>query len=149
MFDGIFMADGLGVYDVYGGSAAAALHSGVMIPKNDPWLIVSAMAAATKHIGFGVTASVADEPPYAFARKISTLDHLTKGRIGWNIVTGFLESAARARGDMKQMEHDERYDAADEYLDIVYRLWEASWAEGQCCTIVRAASMSMLERSAR
>ncbi|HVX77535.1 MAG TPA: LLM class flavin-dependent oxidoreductase [Bradyrhizobium sp.] len=130
MFDGIFMADGLGVYDVYQGSAAPSLRSAVMIPKNDPSLLVSAMAAATRHIGFGITCNVADEAPYAFARKMSTLDHLTKGRMGWNIVTGFLDSAARARGDDRQMAHDERYDAADEYMDIVYRLWEASWEDG-------------------
>jgi FMN-dependent oxidoreductase (nitrilotriacetate monooxygenase family) len=62
------------------------------------------------------------------ARRFSTLDHLTKGRIGWNIVTGYLDSAARAMGLDRQMAHDDRYDLADEYMEILYRLWEESWA---------------------
>jgi len=129
-FDGIFMADGLGIYDVYEGRADAALRSGVMMPKNDPLLLVSAMAAATRNIGFGITCNVTDEPPYAFARKMSTLDHLTRGRIGWNIVTGFLDSAVKARGGEGLLHHDERYEVAEEYMDIVYQLWEKSWEDG-------------------
>jgi FMN-dependent oxidoreductase (nitrilotriacetate monooxygenase family) len=130
LFDGVFMADALGVYDVYGGSADASLRSAVMVPRNDPAMLVSAMAACTRHLGFGITFSVLDETPYAFARKISTLDHFTKGRIGWNVVTGFLESAARARGDDRQMSHDERYAVAEEFMEVVYRLWEESWEDG-------------------
>lgn len=125
-FDGIFMADGLGVYDVYGGSHEAAVRSAVMIPKNDPAMLVSAMAAVTEHLGFGITFSVIDEEPYAFARKISTLDHLTRGRLGWNIVTGFLESAAKAKGE-KLMAHDDRYAVAEDFMGVVYKLWEQSW----------------------
>jgi FMN-dependent oxidoreductase (nitrilotriacetate monooxygenase family) len=60
---------------------------------------------------------------------MSTLDHLTGGRIGWNIVTGYLDSAARALGYDGQMQHDDRYDLADEYMDAVYALWEGSWAD--------------------
>ena len=67
------------------------------------------------------------EHPYTFARRISTLDHLTRGRIGWNIVTGYLDSAARNLGIDRQLGHDERYDLADEYMDVVYKLWEKSW----------------------
>jgi FMN-dependent oxidoreductase (nitrilotriacetate monooxygenase family) len=63
------------------------------------------------------------------ARRFSTLDHLTEGRIGWNIVTGYLDSAARAMGLTEQIAHDERYDRADEYLDVVYKLWEGSWED--------------------
>lgn len=129
LFDGIFMADGLGVYDVFEGSADAALSSAVMIPKNDPALLVSAMAAVTKHLGFGITFNVFDEAPYAFARKIATLDHLTRGRVGWNVVTGFLESSAKARGDGELLKHDERYAFADEFMDVVYQLWERSWED--------------------
>ncbi|HVX57574.1 MAG TPA: LLM class flavin-dependent oxidoreductase [Candidatus Saccharimonadales bacterium] len=128
-FDGIFLADSLGVHDVYGGSAEAALRGAVMIPKNDPSLLVPAMATVTTHLGFGITFSVLDEPPYAFARKISTLDHLTSGRVGWNIVTGYLESGAKARGDVQLTSHDERYVIAEEYMDVVYRLWESSWED--------------------
>lgn len=129
LFDGLFLADVLGIYDVYGGSPDAALRGGVQVPLLDPMLIVPAMAAATRHLGFGVTCNLAYEPPYLFARRMSTLDHLTRGRIGWNIVTGYLDSAARALGYEAQMRHDDRYDLADEYMDAVYALWEGSWAD--------------------
>jgi alkanesulfonate monooxygenase SsuD/methylene tetrahydromethanopterin reductase-like flavin-dependent oxidoreductase (luciferase family) len=58
---------------------------------------------------------------------MSTLDHLTQGRIGWNIVTGYLDSAARAMGLAAQLQHDDRYDMADEYMAVVGKLWEESW----------------------
>ena len=64
---------------------------------------------------------------------MSSLDHLTEGRIGWNIVTGYLDSAARALGYSAQMKHDDRYDLADEYMDLVYQLWEGSWASDAIC----------------
>ncbi len=128
-FDGIFLADVMGIYDVYGGSPDVALRSGVQAPVNDPSLIVPAMAMATEHLGFGVTCTLSYEPPYPFARRMSTLDHLTNGRIGWNIVTGYLDSAAKGAGQDKQTSHDRRYEIADEYMDVVYKLWEASWAD--------------------
>ena len=128
-FDGVFIADVLGVYDVYGGSPDAAVRHAIQVPVNDPLLIVPAMAAVTEHLGFGVTFSLTYEHPYPFARRMSTLDHLTKGRVGWNIVTGYLDSAARNLGLPKQLAHDARYDLADEYLDVVYKLWEHSWEE--------------------
>jgi len=127
LFDAVFLADILGTYDVYGGNADAALRNAVQIPINDPLLVVPVMAAVTRHIGFGVTSNVTYEPPYLFARRMSTLDHLTKGRIGWNIVTGYLDSAARAMGLPRQIAHDDRYDLAEEYMDVVYKLWEGSW----------------------
>jgi len=68
--------------------------------------------------------------PFAFARTVSTLDHLTKGRLAWNIVTSYLESGARNFGRAALPEHDDRYAIADEYLDICYRLWESSWEDG-------------------
>ncbi|MFL9918915.1 LLM class flavin-dependent oxidoreductase [Paraburkholderia fungorum] len=127
LFDGIFFADVVGVYDVYGGNADAALRGGVQVPVNDPTLVIPAMAAATEHLGFGVTANLIYEQPFLFARRMSTLDHLTGGRIGWNIVTGYLDSAARAIGIEGQVAHDDRYDLADEYMSLVYKLWEGSW----------------------
>ena len=126
-FDAIFLADVLGAYDVYQGSADAALRHGVQAPLNDPLALVPLMAQATTHLGFGVTCALTYEHPYTFARRISTLDHLTRGRIGWNIVTGYLDSAARNLGLDRQLSHDERYDLADEYMDVVYKLWEKSW----------------------
>ncbi|AOJ07693.1 LLM class flavin-dependent oxidoreductase [Burkholderia mayonis] len=126
-FDGIFLADIVGVYDVYGGSPDVALRESVQVPVNDPLLVVPAMAQVTRHLGFGVTANLTYEPPYLFARRMSTLDHLTKGRVGWNIVTGYLDSAARGMGLVKQIGHDDRYARGDDYMDVVYKLWERSW----------------------
>lgn len=126
-FDAVFLADVLGAYDVYQGSADAALRHGVQAPLNDPLALVPLMAQATTHLGFGVTCALTYEHPYTFARRISTLDHLTRGRIGWNIVTGYLDSAARNLGLNQQLGHDDRYDLADEYMDVVYKLWEKSW----------------------
>ncbi len=130
LFDAVFLADVLGVYDVYKQSHETALARGVQVPLNDPLALVPVMAAVTEHLGFGVTAALTYEHPYTFARRLSTLDHLTGGRIGWNIVTGYLDSAARNLGQQHQLAHDERYDLADEYLDVVYKLWEKSWEDG-------------------
>ena len=128
-FDGIFLADVLGTYDVYGGTNEAAIRNGAQIPVADPLLVIPAMAYVTEHLGFGVTAGTAYEHPYPFARRMSTLDHLTKGRVGWNVVTGYLPSAARNVGNEDQLEHDDRYDHADEYLEVLYKLWEGSWQD--------------------
>ena len=127
LFDGLFLADVLGVYDVYGGTPDAALRGAVQVPLLDPLMLVPAMAAVTEHLSFGVTVNLAYEQPFSFARRMSTLDQLTGGRIGWNIVTGYLDSAARAMGFTSQMAHDDRYDLADEFMTAVYALWEQSW----------------------
>ncbi|WOE31749.1 MULTISPECIES: LLM class flavin-dependent oxidoreductase [unclassified Acinetobacter] len=128
-FDGVFIADVLGVYDVYHGSAQHALTGAIQVPVNDPLQIVPAMAAVTQHLGFGVTTSISFEHPYPFARRMSTLDHLTKGRAGWNIVTSYLESGSKNLGLKTQVGHDHRYDIADEYLEVLYKLWEGSWED--------------------
>ncbi|TXH26232.1 MAG: LLM class flavin-dependent oxidoreductase [Mycobacterium sp.] len=128
-FDGLFIADVLGTYDVYGASDEAAIRQAAQIPVGDPLLLVSAMALVTEHLGFGITTGTGFEHPYPFARRISTLDHLTKGRIGWNVVTGYLPAAARNMGQTDQPAHDARYDHADEYLEVLYKLWEGSWED--------------------
>jgi alkanesulfonate monooxygenase len=127
--DALFLADVLGVYDVYAGTPDAALRHGIQIPVNDPSLLIPAMALVTENLGFGVTCTLSFEPPYPFARRMSTLDHLTKGRIGWNIVTGYLDSAAKGMGDRAQTSHDRRYDIAEDYMQVVYKLWEGSWED--------------------
>lgn len=129
LFDGLFIADIVGVYDIYGGNVDVTLRESIQLPVNDPLLLVPAMAAATKHLGFGVTVNLTYDAPYLLARRFSTLDHLTRGRVGWNIVTGYLDSAARAMGLDAQIAHDERYDRADEYLEVLYKLWEGSWQD--------------------
>lgn len=130
LFDGLFLADIVGTYDVYQGNVDVTLRESIQLPVNDPTLLVSAMAAVTEHLGFGVTVNLSYEQPYLLARRFSTLDHLTRGRIGWNIVTGYLDSAARAMGLSEQLAHDARYDKADEFLEVLYQLWEGSWEDG-------------------
>lgn len=129
LFDGLFIADIVGVYDIYQDSVDVTLKESIQLPVNDPLLLVSAMAAVTRHLGFGLTANLTYEAPYLFARRLSTLDHLSGGRVGWNIVTGYLDSAAMAMGLTEQVEHDRRYDQADEYLEVLYKLWEGSWED--------------------
>ncbi|KQS89508.1 MULTISPECIES: LLM class flavin-dependent oxidoreductase [unclassified Rhizobium] len=128
-FDGLFIADVLGVYDVLNGNTNAALKHSAQVPVNDPLQLVPTMAYVTEHLGFGLTASLSFEHPYTFARRISTLDHLTKGRVGWNIVTSYLNSGALNIGQAQQVKHDDRYDVAEEYLEVCYKLWEGSWEE--------------------
>lgn len=129
LFDGIFLADVTGIYDVFGNSPDAALRNATQVPTNDPFTIVPVMASVTDNLCFGVTGSIPYEPPYAFARRVSSLDHLTQGRMGWNIVTGYLDSAAKGIGQDKKEKHDTRYDIAAEYMQVVYGLWEGSWED--------------------
>ena len=105
------------------------MRRGMQVPVHDPLMQVSAMAAVTSKLAFGVTVSATYEQPYALARRFSSLDHLTEGRIAWNIVTSYLEGAARNLGMDRQMSHDERYDLAAEVVDVCYKLWEGSWEE--------------------
>lgn len=128
LFDAIFIADALGVHDVYDGNDMAALRTALQVPVNDPISIATIGAAVTKHIGFGITAGVPFEHPFPFARRLSSLDHYTKGRIGWNIVTGYLPSANRNMG-LEHLPHDQRYDQADEYMQVIYKLLEGSWED--------------------
>jgi FMN-dependent oxidoreductase (nitrilotriacetate monooxygenase family) len=130
-FHAIFFADVLGGYDVYKGPAnlEPTIPAGSQFPINDPLYSIPALAAATESISFGVTASTTYDAPYAQARRFSTVDHLSKGRVGWNIVTSYLDSAARNFGLNTQIEHDERYRIADEYLNVTYKLWEGSWRD--------------------
>ena len=129
VFDGIFIADVIGYYDVYKGSLYHALQQSAQIPVNDPLHLAAPIALATEHLGIGITASTSFEHPYTFARRIATADHHTKGRIGWNIVTSYLESGAKNVGDTGLRRHDNRYEVASEYLEVIYKLLEGSWEE--------------------
>jgi alkanesulfonate monooxygenase len=128
----IFIADVLGPYDVFNGphNFDAVAKSGAQFPLVDPSIYISAMASVTESVAFGCTFSTISEAPYHFARRIATLDHATNGRIGWNVVTSYLQSAARNLLDDKQLPpHDKRYDKADEYLEVVYKLLLSSWRD--------------------
>lgn len=129
-FSALFLADIPGVYDVYGAGIEATARGGVQYPVLDPLVAVPAMAAATERLGFGVTASVTYESPYLLARTLTTLDHFTGGRVAWNIVTSYQDSAARNLGYDKQLPHDVRYDRADEYMEVMYKLFEGSFEPG-------------------
>lgn len=129
-FDAVFLADVVGAYDVFRDGPETALREGLQIPNLDPLAVIPAMAAVTRHLGFGVTFSTSYEPPFAFARRMSTLDHLTRGRVGWNVVTSYLPNAARNFSLAEEIPHDRRYQIADEYLDVLYKLWEGSWDDG-------------------
>jgi FMN-dependent oxidoreductase (nitrilotriacetate monooxygenase family) len=130
LFDSVFLADIVGVYDVLGGGIDVTAREAVQLPVNDPLYVVPIMAQATRHLGFGVTCNLTYEHPYLFARRMATLDHLTSGRVAWNIVTGYLDSAARAVGLKQQIDHDDRYDRGDDFLAAFYKLLEGSWEDG-------------------
>jgi long-chain alkane monooxygenase len=129
-FDAIFLADVIGLYGDYRGGWDTYVREGLQIPSNDPSVLISAFAHQTEHLGLAFTSSIVQAHPFEFARRVSTLDHLSKGRIGWNIVTNALENGAQNFGLDGLPEHDERYRWAEEYVEVTYKLWEGSWEDG-------------------
>ncbi|EEU37058.1 uncharacterized protein NECHADRAFT_52142 [Fusarium vanettenii 77-13-4] len=125
---GLFLADTNGGFDIYGGTVEESIRKAVQWPVTDPSIPITAMAAVTKNLTFGITASTSFETPFVLAKRFSTLDHMTDGRIGWNIVTSWKKSAFNAIG-IDPIEHDQRYAQADEYMRTLYKLWEGSWAD--------------------
>ena len=123
-FDGVFFADSPATHGVYKNSVKPSVESGVIWPNHDPMPLIAVMSAATKHLGLCVTLSTNGTSPYLANRRISTLNYLSKGRVGWNIVSGFSKAEHLACGLGKQIEHDERYDMADEFMEICYQLWD-------------------------
>ncbi|MFP6774442.1 MAG: NtaA/DmoA family FMN-dependent monooxygenase [Alphaproteobacteria bacterium] len=121
-FDGVFFADVPSVYDHYMDSTDVAIRYGVNWPTHDPVALIGIMAAATKHLGIASTVSTASLHPFLAVRSLTSLDYLSQGRVGWNIVTGNARSEHRAMG-LDVMEHDQRYDRAEEYMAICYALW--------------------------
>lgn len=129
-FDLLFLADSPG-YPVLGGTTPdVTFEQAVEMPTNDPLLLVPAMAAVTRRLGFAVTASTTFEGPYPNARRFATLDHLTRGRIGWNVVTTSSAVVSDLHGTAPLPTHDVRYDVADEHLELSYRLLEGGWEDG-------------------
>ena len=128
-FDAIFLADVIGLYGDYRGGWDTYVREGLQIPSNDPSVLISALAYVTEHLGLAFTSSIVQEHPFNFARRVSTLDHLSKGRIAWNIVTNALANGSRNFGLDDLTEHDERYSWAQEYLEVAYKLWEGSWED--------------------
>jgi long-chain alkane monooxygenase len=102
LFNSIFLANIVGVYDVYKDSPAASIINAVQIPINDPMLVAPAMAAVTSNIGFGPASNLTYEPPCLFARRALALDYLMGGSFGWNIITGYLDSARAEHGKRRR-----------------------------------------------
>ncbi|MDO9407434.1 NtaA/DmoA family FMN-dependent monooxygenase [Patulibacter sp.] len=127
-FDAIFFADVVGLYGDYRGGWDFHAELGLQIPSNDPLVILSALASHTKHLGLAFTAGPIQQPPFNFARQVATLDHASNGRIAWNVVSNLL--GWRNFGHEERYGHDDRYALLDEYLDVLYKLWEGSWDDG-------------------
>ena len=124
-FDYLIIEDSSMVPYTYQGTHDTYLKYAASTPKLDPAVLVPYLAQATEHLGIVPTLSVSEYPPYLLARLVNSLDHVTEGRMGWNCVTGSNDGAAQNYGRDKQFPHDERYDIADEFADVVTRLWEA------------------------
>jgi FMN-dependent oxidoreductase (nitrilotriacetate monooxygenase family) len=125
-FDLIMLEDSLSISEVHGGSMEAYLRHGLMAPKNDPAPLAALIGASTTRLGVASTLSTLAYQPFALARLCSTLDHISHGRFGWNIVTSPAEASARNFGLDHLPPRQERYDIADEYVDLVKKLFE-SW----------------------
>jgi len=123
-FDAFFMADHLAVLNM----PMAALKRSATVTSFDPMILLSALAAVTDKLGLIATGSTTFEQPYHVARRFASLDHLSNGRAGWNIVTTSNPDAALNFGLDEHMEHDERYRRAREFYDVVTGLWD-SWAD--------------------
>ena len=125
-FDYLILEDSSHVPYKYQGSHDVYLKYAAATPKMDPAVLVPYLAQATKHVGLVPTLSTTEYQPYMLARLVNTLDHATQGRVGWNMVTGSSDHGAQNYGMDAQYPHDERYDRADEFAEIVTQLWE-SW----------------------
>lgn len=129
-FDAMFFADLVGHYGDADADYSVYVNEGLQIPSNDPTVLLGALAVVTKNIGLATTSNIFQSHPYQFARQISTLDHISNGRIAWNIVTGTQDNGSRNFGIPRLTEHAERYRWAEEYVDVAYKLWEGSWDDG-------------------
>ena len=128
-FDYLFIEDTAMIEDTLHGSMETSLKYGIMTPKNDPLVLLPLLAQATRHIGLISTISTIQYPPYLAARLMTSLDHLTEGRVGMNVVTSVTNRVALNFGYDEHMEHDLRYTQAGEWMDVCTRLWE-SWEPG-------------------
>ncbi|WP_240900629.1 NtaA/DmoA family FMN-dependent monooxygenase [Kineococcus indalonis] len=130
-FDFLFFADGYGYPTVDGDLPPAAARGGLNFSGLDPVLLIPALAAATSRLGFVVTCSTGVDHPVATARRFGTLDHLTGGRVGWNVVTGASQDAVAALfGHREMTAHDRRYEIAREHVELCLKLWEGCWEDG-------------------
>jgi long-chain alkane monooxygenase len=125
-FDYIMLEDTLMVSEAYGGTAEATLKYALQVPKHDPMPLAAMIGAATSKLGVVATMSTLAYPPFMLARLSSTLDHISGGRFGWNIVTSGEDTAAQNFGLDELPPRETRYAMADEYVDVVCKLFD-SW----------------------
>lgn len=127
-YDFLFFADGFG-YPIIGSDISeVAVRYGINFTGLDPATLIPLLAANTHSLGFVVTASTGVDHPLPLARRFSTLDHLTGGRIGWNVVTGASQNAvAEVFGHPEMVPHDTRYAMAEEYVRLATQYWESAW----------------------
>ncbi len=128
-FDYILLEDSSYVGESFGGSTEVYLKNAMAVPRQDPSVVAALMTQVTSRIGIVPTFGTYAYPPYLLARLMATLDQVSAGRAGWNMVTGSSDFAAMNFGMNGMPEHDLRYDMADEYIDVVKRLW-GSWEPG-------------------
>jgi FMN-dependent oxidoreductase (nitrilotriacetate monooxygenase family) len=126
LFDAMFIADELAPYTTYKGSSDPVVQYAGQFPVHEPATVVPIVGAFTEHLGIGITLSTSFVPPYMMARHLSTLDHLTSGRVGWNIVTSYSKSEFQAMGRDNLTPRDKRYEVVEEYMELCYQLWD-SW----------------------
>jgi FMN-dependent oxidoreductase (nitrilotriacetate monooxygenase family) len=125
-FDLMFFDDRLAMPGIYGGSVADAVRLGARPVKLDLSIVLGVVAGATRSIGLGATYSTTYYTPFHVARTFATLDHLSGGRAAWNVVTSINDSEAQNYGFAEHLDHDERYDRADEFMACTIGLWD-SW----------------------
>lgn len=129
-FHNVFFVDQLSWFDVYGGDFKASAKHGVHAARIDPAAVATAIASHTENVGIVITFSTISEHPYHFARRLASLDLLTNGRVGWNIVSSYLKSMGPNLLNGEPFpEHDERYVKTREFVDVVYKLLLSSWRE--------------------
>lgn len=125
LFDAVFIADELAPYTTYRGSSDTIVKYAVQCPTHEPATLAPIISEATRHLGIGVTLSTAFEHPYSLARRLSSLDHLSNGRIAWNIVSSYSRSEWEAYGHTMAA-RDDRYERLEEYIGLCLQLWN-SW----------------------
>jgi FMN-dependent oxidoreductase (nitrilotriacetate monooxygenase family) len=128
-FDYMLLEDSIYVGETYGGTRDFYLKKGLSVPRQEPSVVATLMAAATRRVGIVPTLSTFSYAPYLTARIVGSLDQVSGGRGGWNVVTGSSDLSAQNFGLDRLPPHDQRYDMADEYVEIVTRLWD-SWEPG-------------------
>jgi FMN-dependent oxidoreductase (nitrilotriacetate monooxygenase family) len=138
-FDLMFFDDRLAMPGIYAGSVAEAVRLGARPVKLDLSIVLGVVAGATRSIGLGATYSTTYYTPFHVARTFATLDHLSGGRAAWNVVTSVNDGEAQNYGVEHHLDHDARYDRADEFLEATTGLWD-SW-EDDALVLDRAAGV--------